>query len=246
MVPLLVRGLRHDNTTAIKRKASVIIENMAKLVDNPLDAVPFLPNLLPGLEKVANEVSSSSSRNSWELQGAQPEHNIGWCLMAVLASCWHAVVLHALQLLDESYSLPSIAVVSMVDVVHPVYHPFAGDHQPYQSSHSRALPSVTGVLHVEDVWYRGQSPTVGAALAWLVTCCVYDMCAAEEGRGIAGLCKTCLLNSTCSMLLVGAHCVVLLLPAPCIVKLLCTLQKGTHEGLHVGPTVVPCHCWDAN
>jgi hypothetical protein len=57
MVPLLVRGLRHDNTTAIKRKASVIIENMAKLVDNPLDAVPFLPNLLPGLEKVANEVS---------------------------------------------------------------------------------------------------------------------------------------------------------------------------------------------
>lgn len=32
MVPLLVRGLRHDNTTAIKRKASVIIENMAKLV----------------------------------------------------------------------------------------------------------------------------------------------------------------------------------------------------------------------
>lgn len=57
MVPLLVRGLRHDNTTAIKRKAAVIIENMAKLVDNPLDAVPFLPNLLPGLEKVANEVS---------------------------------------------------------------------------------------------------------------------------------------------------------------------------------------------
>lgn len=60
MVPLLVRGLRHDNTTAIKRKASVIIENMAKLVDNPLDAVPFLPNLLPGLEKVANEVRLTS------------------------------------------------------------------------------------------------------------------------------------------------------------------------------------------
>jgi hypothetical protein len=35
MVPLLVRGLRADNTTAIKRKAAVIIENMAKLVDNP-------------------------------------------------------------------------------------------------------------------------------------------------------------------------------------------------------------------
>lgn len=36
MVPLLVRGLRHDNTTAIKRKASVIIENMAKLVGSVL------------------------------------------------------------------------------------------------------------------------------------------------------------------------------------------------------------------
>jgi elongation factor 3 len=33
MVPLLVRGLRQDNTTAIKRKTAVIIENMAKLVD---------------------------------------------------------------------------------------------------------------------------------------------------------------------------------------------------------------------
>lgn len=53
IVPLLVRGLRQDNTIAIKRKTSVIIENMAKLVDNPLDAAPFLPKLLPGLEKVS-------------------------------------------------------------------------------------------------------------------------------------------------------------------------------------------------
>jgi elongation factor 3 len=63
MVPLLVRGLRHDNTTAIKRKAAVIIENMAKLVDNPLDAAPFLPQLLPGLEKVANEVADPECRS---------------------------------------------------------------------------------------------------------------------------------------------------------------------------------------
>jgi hypothetical protein len=74
MVPLLVRGLRHDNTTAIKRKASVIIENMAKLVDNPLDAVPFLPNLLPGLEKVANEVRPL--RYIW----AAPHEWAGWVL----------------------------------------------------------------------------------------------------------------------------------------------------------------------
>jgi len=62
MVPLLVRGLRQDNTTAIKRKAAVIIENMAKLVDNPQDAAPFLPKLLPGLEKVANEVADPECR----------------------------------------------------------------------------------------------------------------------------------------------------------------------------------------
>ncbi|KAI8465050.1 MAG: elongation factor EF-3 [Monoraphidium minutum] len=63
MVPLLVRGLRQDNPTAIKRKACLIIENMAKLVDNPLDAVPFLPKLLPGLEKVANEVADPECRS---------------------------------------------------------------------------------------------------------------------------------------------------------------------------------------
>lgn len=62
MVPLLVRGLRQDNTTAIKRKACLIVENMAKLVDNPLDAIPFMPKLLPGLDKVANEVADPECR----------------------------------------------------------------------------------------------------------------------------------------------------------------------------------------
>ena len=51
IVPLLVRGLR-ERATAIKRKAAVIIDNMAKLVENPHDAAPFLPKLLPELEKV--------------------------------------------------------------------------------------------------------------------------------------------------------------------------------------------------
>jgi elongation factor 3 len=51
IVPLLVRGLR-ERTTAIKRKSCVIIDNMAKLVDNPADAAPFLPKLIPELEKV--------------------------------------------------------------------------------------------------------------------------------------------------------------------------------------------------
>ena len=34
MVPLLIRGLR-ERATAVKRKSALIIDNMAKLVDNP-------------------------------------------------------------------------------------------------------------------------------------------------------------------------------------------------------------------
>lgn len=51
IVPLLVRGLR-ERATAIKRKSCVIIDNMAKLVEVPWDAAPFLPKLIPELEKV--------------------------------------------------------------------------------------------------------------------------------------------------------------------------------------------------
>jgi elongation factor 3 len=41
MVPLLVKGLRES--TAIQRKSCVIITNMSKLVNSPVDAVNFLP-----------------------------------------------------------------------------------------------------------------------------------------------------------------------------------------------------------
>jgi hypothetical protein len=36
----------------VKRKASIIINNMSKLVLNPADAAPFLPRLLPEVRKV--------------------------------------------------------------------------------------------------------------------------------------------------------------------------------------------------
>lgn len=49
MVPLLIRGLRH-NETPIKRKTAMIIANMSKLVNNPVDATVFLPRLLPGMK----------------------------------------------------------------------------------------------------------------------------------------------------------------------------------------------------
>eukprot|EP00587_Corethron_hystrix_P009103 CAMPEP_0113306420 /NCGR_PEP_ID=MMETSP0010_2-20120614/5677_1 /TAXON_ID=216773 ORGANISM="Corethron hystrix, Strain 308" /NCGR_SAMPLE_ID=MMETSP0010_2 /ASSEMBLY_ACC=CAM_ASM_000155 /LENGTH=290 /DNA_ID=CAMNT_0000161081 /DNA_START=349 /DNA_END=1217 /DNA_ORIENTATION=+ /assembly_acc=CAM_ASM_000155 len=56
VVPLLLRGLR-EKVTATKRQSSVIINNMSKLVDDPLDAAPFLPLLLPALQQNADSIS---------------------------------------------------------------------------------------------------------------------------------------------------------------------------------------------
>jgi elongation factor 3 len=61
VVPLLLRGLR-EKTTATKRQSAVIIDNMSKLVDNPLDAAPFLPLLLPALEQNAEAISDPEAR----------------------------------------------------------------------------------------------------------------------------------------------------------------------------------------
>ena len=46
-----VKALRERNSV-VKRKASIIINNMSKLVLNPADAAPFLPRLLPEVKKV--------------------------------------------------------------------------------------------------------------------------------------------------------------------------------------------------
>jgi len=61
VVPLLLRGLR-EKTTATKRQSAVIIDNMSKLVDNPLDAAPFLPLLLPALEQNAESIADPEAR----------------------------------------------------------------------------------------------------------------------------------------------------------------------------------------
>jgi len=60
-VPLLLRGLR-EKTTATKRQSAVIIDNMSKLVDDPLDAAPFLPLLLPALTLNADSISDPEAR----------------------------------------------------------------------------------------------------------------------------------------------------------------------------------------
>jgi elongation factor 3 len=50
MVPLLDRGLV-ERETAIKRKSAVIVDNMCKLVEDPQIVAPFLPKLMPALQK---------------------------------------------------------------------------------------------------------------------------------------------------------------------------------------------------
>lgn len=60
-VPLLVRGL-NERTTALKRKCAVICENMAKLVEEPSAAQPFLPKLMPLLNRAMNEVADAECR----------------------------------------------------------------------------------------------------------------------------------------------------------------------------------------
>ncbi|PRW20411.1 elongation factor EF-3 isoform B [Chlorella sorokiniana] len=61
MVPLMVRALR-ERSTVVNRRASVIIENMCKLVQDPAEAAPFLPQLAPLLERVANEAADPELR----------------------------------------------------------------------------------------------------------------------------------------------------------------------------------------
>ncbi|KAJ3396748.1 translational elongation factor EF-1 alpha [Chytriomyces hyalinus] len=61
VTPLLIRGLQSGVTTTI-RQSAVIIDNMAKLVNNPLDAAPFMGLLIPGLEKATQTLSNPEAR----------------------------------------------------------------------------------------------------------------------------------------------------------------------------------------
>lgn len=65
VVPLLLRGLREKNT-ATKRQSAVVINNMSKLVDNPIDAAPFLPLLLPALQQNAESIADPEAREVTE------------------------------------------------------------------------------------------------------------------------------------------------------------------------------------
>jgi len=70
VVPLLLRGLR-EKKIATKRQAAVIINNMSKLVDDPLAAAPFLPLLLPALESNAESIADPEARDVTQQAVAQ-------------------------------------------------------------------------------------------------------------------------------------------------------------------------------
>jgi len=61
VVPLLLRGLK-SKATATKRQCAVITSNMSKLVEDPSEAAPFLPQLIPELDKARMEVSDPEAR----------------------------------------------------------------------------------------------------------------------------------------------------------------------------------------
>ncbi|KAI5779252.1 armadillo-type protein [Geopyxis carbonaria] len=66
MVPLLERGLA-ERDTVIKRKAAVIIDNMCKLVEDPQIVAPFLPKLMPGLQKNWDNMADPEARGKTQL-----------------------------------------------------------------------------------------------------------------------------------------------------------------------------------
>lgn len=70
VVPLLIRGLR-SRLTATRRQSCVIIDNMSKLVDEPLDAYPFLPTLMPALQFAADAMSDPEARSVAERASEQ-------------------------------------------------------------------------------------------------------------------------------------------------------------------------------
>lgn len=70
VTPLLIKGLTH-RTNATVRQAAVIIDNMSRLVDDPIDAAPFMPLLMPVLEKAADMMSDPEARGVCERSVAQ-------------------------------------------------------------------------------------------------------------------------------------------------------------------------------
>jgi elongation factor 3 len=114
VVPLLLRGLR-SRVTATRRQSAVIIDNMSKLVDDPLDAAPFLPQLMPALEAAADAMSDPEARTVCERADVQLKRLNDVCIQTrdsqKIAN--DALVLAALKakLSAATLAVPSIDIV---------------------------------------------------------------------------------------------------------------------------------------
>ena len=62
VAPLLKKGFKERNI-ALTRKCAIICENMSKLVEDPDAVKPFLPDLLPALERAKEEIADIECRN---------------------------------------------------------------------------------------------------------------------------------------------------------------------------------------
>ena len=71
--PLLIRGL-NSRSKATVRQSAVIIDNMSRLVDDPIDAAPFMPLLMPALEKAADMMSDPEARGVCEKSLSQLQY----------------------------------------------------------------------------------------------------------------------------------------------------------------------------
>jgi hypothetical protein len=60
-IPILLRGCQ-EKKTEIKRKVAVIVDNMSKLIDDSREAKPFLPELMPEIQRLEKEMSDPEAR----------------------------------------------------------------------------------------------------------------------------------------------------------------------------------------
>ena len=62
MVPLLIRAL-NDRSVSMLRSTVIIADNLFKLVRNPKDAGQFLPQIMPGLDRIIDTAAFPEIRN---------------------------------------------------------------------------------------------------------------------------------------------------------------------------------------
>ncbi|KAF9109536.1 hypothetical protein BGX27_007499 [Mortierella sp. AM989] len=61
MVPLLVRAL-NERSAHVQRQTTIIVDNLCRLVKDPAEAGQFLPDLLPGLERIIDVAAAPEIR----------------------------------------------------------------------------------------------------------------------------------------------------------------------------------------